>query len=120
MCRERAWHRGWRSRDDERLDDGARGLALDGSLDLRARRPRLVPGPRTPPPQRAGRGARHAPGPLRPGRDEQRRVRGGPPPPPHEGDHAMTTKTTARRAAAKPAATVQEKYGKYAFGAIVA
>jgi cytochrome c oxidase subunit II len=32
----------------------------------------------------------------------------------------MTTKTTARRAAAKPAATVQEKYGKYAFGAIVA
>ena len=32
----------------------------------------------------------------------------------------MTTKTTARRVAAKPAATVQEKYGKYAFGAIVA
>jgi len=32
----------------------------------------------------------------------------------------MTTKTTARRAAAKPAATAQEKYGKYAFGAIAA
>jgi cytochrome c oxidase subunit II len=32
----------------------------------------------------------------------------------------MTTKTTARRAAAKPAATGREKYGKVAFGAIVA
>lgn len=32
----------------------------------------------------------------------------------------MTTKTIARRAAAKPAATGQERYGKYAFGAIVA
>jgi cytochrome c oxidase subunit 2 len=32
----------------------------------------------------------------------------------------MTTKTTAHRAAPKPAATGREKYGKVAFGAIVA